>query len=1081
MATTISLPFFAFKLHFPPSVNLLIPLNDKSALCINESLSNLATKYQASLQRHVLDQGDYIHLLREWQTGEFLKNKVEVFFPASDDDLSFPDFSLEFDYYYSESENGIWGIIPVLGLECQADSLSNLEEDLAQSVRQDFLHQHRLSAIQHVASTIWFEQVELLRHELRVNVYTPRELENIVQDAREKFLPKLARRLNVDEQVAFGLEDELRQFERMLHNRSPRSVLLSGPTGSGKTTLVWELSRRLRQQGWSGGIWETTASTMIKALTLDTGWQDNLAKLCREMAAGVDILYVRSLKELFEVGRYVGNEQSMAEYLHTFLNSSELTLISECTDEEKARIELEHPTFLSSFQTLRLDILDVKKQESIIHEKVAVIAHRHKVDISRKAIDEAIALFRRFSPYSGMPGRPIRFLENLLSNASTEKRHERITRRGVIERFCQETGLPIFMVDASVPMEAPKVRKWFEAQVFGQEEATDAITQTLGAVTAALTPSGRPIASLFFVGPTGVGKTELAKALARFMFGAEERMTRIDLGQYTSPFGVMRLMGHKDYFPEGILTSAVHRDPFCVLLLDEVEKAHPIFFDLLLQILGEGRLTDSQDKLVNFCGTIIIMTSNIGSGPSQITPISIGRAARALQAERRRHFIEAARKFFRPELFNRIDSIISFNVLDAVTIRHVVAREIKAARQREGIFHRGVDLAIHDEVINYLVEKGYDAKYGARHLKRVIQKDILEPLAKRLNQEEADETLKVEVDLQNGRPRINARVDRKGIQSLLETWEHLEEADDCARLRRAIIQLFATPYYLRILSELEIMENEKSKPVSLFWENMAKQKAHTVFTKIKNETQALAEQIKTLEFNIGASVLLLHAYDSKWKSELQALKLRFIEAKTTLWAELNPESDRCHLVIYGLDLQYVFDFYRQLIVRKGYTYQLQLIKRRDKGMLYWNNKPSNRQKGGSNYDLVPASSALPPADELQAALGVEFIIDGPSSFLFFNEERGLQTWRMAENEGQSLAMVEVGKTPVDFPENIHRQEFYQRMKARRDVSPHHLRDKLYHIQQDVAAKNQVNFFVELLDKRFQAKIDLELFGDHSIN
>jgi ATP-dependent Clp protease ATP-binding subunit ClpA len=376
----------------------------------------------------------------------------------------------------------------------------------------------------------------------------------------------------------------------------------------GKTALIWEIARQSEQRGVEGRIWETTASILIKELTKQTGWQDNLSFLCQELTKTRDMLFIRNLMELFEVGKYEGNDMAIADFLRAYLSRGEITLISECTDEEMALIELRSPNYLTFFQIIRLEE-PREELERIILRKVLSIAQSRKMDISEEAIREVIRLNRRFLPYSGMPGKPIRFLESLLI---TEKKRSAITRQEVIRYFCEESGMPAFIIDPQVPMHAAEVRRRFNSSVFGQERAVDVVVDRITFVKTALTRTGQPIASLLFVGPTGVGKTEMAKVLAEFMFGSRDRLTRFDMSEFSSPYAVMRLIG-TGYFSDGLLTSAVRREPFSVILFDEIEKAHSSFNDLLLQILSEGRLTDSQGKLVNFCSAIIIMTSNLGA------------------------------------------------------------------------------------------------------------------------------------------------------------------------------------------------------------------------------------------------------------------------------------------------------------------------------------------------------------------------------------------------------------------------------------------------------------------------------------
>ncbi|HQU60866.1 MAG TPA: AAA family ATPase, partial [Saprospiraceae bacterium] len=427
-----------------------------------------------------------------------------------------------------------------------------------------------------------------------------------------------------------------------------------------------------------------------------------------------------------------------------FLSRGEVVLISECTEEELARIELQSPSYISYFTQIHLKEPEGEVLEAIILDKVRDTAQLKSVHIEEEAIREAIRLNRRFSPYSGMPGKPIRSLESLLINkrSTLDKAAEslHISRSEVIHQFCEETGMPRFMADPAIPMDTVAIKADFNSKIFGQEAAVDSIVDLLAAVKTALTRTGKPIASLLLVGPTGVGKTELAKTLAEFMFGNRNRLVRFDMSEFSTPYSILRLTG-TSYFTDGLLTSAIRREPFSVLLFDEIEKADPHFFDLLLQLLSEGRLTDNQGKLANFCSTIIIMTSNIGAQNLSQNPI--GWTQEPEKEQVKAHFLSEAQKYFRPELFNRIDQVIPFAPLDKFTVRFVIEREVQLLRQREGIRFRRMNLQIEDPVLDFLAEKGYDSKYGARQLQRTIRDKLLVPLAKVLNTEDFDDQLDV--------------------------------------------------------------------------------------------------------------------------------------------------------------------------------------------------------------------------------------------------------------------------------------------------------------------------------------------------
>ena len=303
------------------------------------------------------------------------------------------------------------------------------------------------------------------------------------------------------------------------------------------------------------------------------------------------------------------------------------------------------------------------------------------------------------------------------------------------------TGIPITKISQSETEKLTQLEKIMHQRLVDQENAVEIVASAVRRGRAGLKSTNRPIGSFVFLGPTGVGKTELAKTLAEVLFGQEEAMIRFDMTEFMEKHAVARLIGappgYVGYEQGGVLTEAVRRRPYQVILFDEVEKAHHDVFNILLQVLDDGRLTDSQGHVVNFTNSIIILTSNLGS--QFLTDLDEEQKVDDV----RDSVMEVVRSHFRPEFLNRLDEIILFNKLSRKNMEGIV--DVQFARLAKRLSARNITLEIDKFAKNYLSAKGYDSTYGARPLKRVIQRDIENVLAEKILRGEIKEGQKVAI------------------------------------------------------------------------------------------------------------------------------------------------------------------------------------------------------------------------------------------------------------------------------------------------------------------------------------------------
>jgi ATP-dependent Clp protease ATP-binding subunit ClpB len=332
--------------------------------------------------------------------------------------------------------------------------------------------------------------------------------------------------------------------------------------------------------------------------------------------------------------------------------------------------------------------------------------------------------------------------------ASRPMLREEVTEEDIAEIISKWTGIPVLKLVESEKAKLLYLEDELHERVIGQSQAVAAVSDAIQRSRAGLSDPNRPIASFIFLGPTGVGKTELAKALAKYLFDTEESMVRIDMSEYMEKHSVSRLVGappgYVGYDEGGQLTEAIRRRPYAVILFDEIEKAHPDVFNIMLQILDDGRVTDSQGRTVDFKNAIIIMTSNIGS--QYILDIGGDDSKYELMRDR---VMEAMRSSFRPEFLNRIDEIIIFHSLRREELREIVKLQVLRLEQR--LSERKMSLHLSESALDFIAEVGYDPVYGARPLKRVIQRQLETQIAKSILRGDFVEGDRILVDVENER------------------------------------------------------------------------------------------------------------------------------------------------------------------------------------------------------------------------------------------------------------------------------------------------------------------------------------------
>lgn len=409
--------------------------------------------------------------------------------------------------------------------------------------------------------------------------------------------------------------------------------------------------------------------------------------------------------------------------------------------EEQALSKEADEASLRRLYSIRKELRTVDAKASELNEiwhteKASLAGTQHiKADLEQARLDLDVA--RRASDLTRMSelqyGR-IPELEKQLDLASQAEMQDmtllrnKVTDVEIAEVLSKATGIPVSKMLEGEKEKLLHMEEALHSRVIGQNEAVDAVSNAIRRSRAGLSDPDRPIGSFLFLGPTGVGKTELCKALAKFLFDTESALVRIDMSEFMEKHSVARLLGappgYVGYEEGGYLTEAVRRKPYSVILLDEVEKAHPDVFNVLLQVLDDGRLTDGQGRTVDFRNTVVIMTSNLGSDVIQdrFTELSYG--------EMKSEVMNVVVHSFRPEFLNRIDETVVFHPLDEKHITHIAGIQIESLRQR--LAEKEFELILSDEALALIARAGFDPIYGARPLKRALQQEVENPLAQKI-------------------------------------------------------------------------------------------------------------------------------------------------------------------------------------------------------------------------------------------------------------------------------------------------------------------------------------------------------------
>ena len=518
-----------------------------------------------------------------------------------------------------------------------------------------------------------------------------------------------------------GVDDTFMSLAPLAGEKRLPSLLLVGPRGAGKTTLVRRFARLLLdigrgKDGVRRRLWATSADRIVAGMIYLGMWQQRCLMMVKELAGGGDVLYVDRLADLMAP---MSDGASISDLLAPGVIANELTLFAECDETELVKARQRHPVLIDSFRIVRIPEATPAQVIALLepYGQRLTPSVRVTTDAARR-LCELCEAFRRDTAF---PGKALAFLDY----CSLQKKSE-LSLAELTPTFGAWSGMPVDLLAPERALDTAAIARELQKGVIGQDHACFACARVIARLKAGLDDPQRPVGALLFAGPTGVGKTELAKQLARYLFGDGERLVRVDMSELGTPGAIARLVTPS---PAGTsLADRIRRQPLSVVLFDEIEKADDAAFDLLLGVLGEGRLTDALGRLVDFRMTVIAMTTNLGAADPNPTGFSNDPDAA-------RDPGGAIRKFFRPELLGRLDAIVPFAPLPRAALERIVDLEIAKLRARPGLVARELTIAITPAARARLAQLGHDPKLGARPLRRTIEDLVVARLAERMARE----------------------------------------------------------------------------------------------------------------------------------------------------------------------------------------------------------------------------------------------------------------------------------------------------------------------------------------------------------
>ena len=595
---------------------------------------------------------------------------------------------------------------------------------------------------------------------------------------------------------AFQREDLVRNLSGIVYQQENTPLVLIGEEGVGKHCLIHEIVYRYSEE-WTNPdtetmmrMWHVNPTRIISGMSVVGMWQKRFESVLQHIQSRIkgeaaDKILIDNVVAMLRIGKSSQNSMTLSDVLKPYLEKRKIQVVLIATFDEWKIVQEKDRRFTDLFQVIRVaEPQNVSAVKMILEERKRLEAI-HQCYFSVPAIRQLFSIQRNYFKRKALPGSVAKLLTQLAVKYSMQS----VDVEQVQQEFEMFSGLSSQIFDEGYIFEKNEVRSHIESALVGQKPAVNAMVNLIHNIKAKLTNPSKPLGSFLFIGPTGVGKTEAAKTLCQYLLGSVDKLMRFDMNEYIDESALSRLIG--DYYnPEGLLTGKIRYNPFGVVLFDEIEKAHPKIHDLLLQVLDDGRLTDSLGRTVDFANTIIIMTSNVGASKVD-TQLGFQTQASSDDAI----YFKAVENFFRPEFVNRIDQTIIFNSLELEHILGIAKLQIKNLLSRDGFVRRTTILNISEEALVWVAKRGFNSKMGGRALKRQIEKDLTAFSAQELVKTTAEKPLIFDIQLKNNLLSPTIKV----LQFVLPIQKNfLPDIPQDNQLKR---------YYGNLISQIESIQN----------------------------------------------------------------------------------------------------------------------------------------------------------------------------------------------------------------------------------------------------------------------------------